>query len=338
MTVLEEYDRLEAPAIWRRMTSREDRDVVVSFGEATLAILDGKDRPLAHWSLPAVIRRNPGSHPARFAPGLDAREEIEIDDEPMIEAISRIQRALSRRDRATSRRRGAFLWMAGAALFAAALWAPAAIERSAASSIPPAVSDELGVKLTKVLADRIGPVCAAPQARGPLARLSRRALGQAGDRIVVLGGSFDNVITLPGGITVISSDLIEQEDDPEVVAGHILAERLRIAQTDPIDALIDHASIWSVTRLLATGETSDALIRSYVNDLLSSSPPHGPIRPLLDAFTDAGLGAAPYALTILNRDQTYATTLLESDPPSSDPARPVLSDRDWVALQSVCEG
>ena len=80
MTALKQYDRLEATGLWRPAPQDQRREVVLTFGDATLVISDNAMRPLAHWSLAAINRSNPGERPAIFLPGPDAAETLEIDD------------------------------------------------------------------------------------------------------------------------------------------------------------------------------------------------------------------------------------------------------------------
>ena len=96
MTALREYERLESSGVWRADADAQRRDVTVAFGNATLVITDNAERPLTHWSLPAIIRRNPGQRPAIFAPGEDAEEWVEIDDDLMIGAIEKVRKSLAK--------------------------------------------------------------------------------------------------------------------------------------------------------------------------------------------------------------------------------------------------
>ena len=50
MTALKEYARLESGGLWRADADAQRRDVIVSFGDATLVISDSAERALAHWS------------------------------------------------------------------------------------------------------------------------------------------------------------------------------------------------------------------------------------------------------------------------------------------------
>jgi hypothetical protein len=96
MTALSEYQRLEASGVWRAAPGAQRRDVIVALGEATLVLSDMQGRALAHWSLAAVERRNPGVAPALYAPGDDAVEELELADGEMIAAVERVRRAVER--------------------------------------------------------------------------------------------------------------------------------------------------------------------------------------------------------------------------------------------------
>src|SRR6056297_874208 len=118
MTALSEYERLEASGIWRGSALDQRRDVVVSLGDATLAIYDMQDRALAHWSLAAVERRNLGASPAVFAPGPDEGEMLELDDDSMIAAIERVRRAITR----STPRRGRLRYVLMAGTLLVMLW------------------------------------------------------------------------------------------------------------------------------------------------------------------------------------------------------------------------
>ena len=64
MTAFREYERLEATGLWRATPEAQRREVLVSVGEATLTISDFQGRALTHWSLAAILRKNPGRMPA----------------------------------------------------------------------------------------------------------------------------------------------------------------------------------------------------------------------------------------------------------------------------------
>ena len=97
MTALNEFARLETTGLWRPEAEAQRREVVVSLGETTLIIMDGAGRPLAHWSLPAIQRLNPGHRPADYSPEPQGGETLELADDTVIDAIEKVRRSIDRR-------------------------------------------------------------------------------------------------------------------------------------------------------------------------------------------------------------------------------------------------
>ena len=56
MTALTQYQRLESSGLWREAPDAQRREVIVTFGDASIIITDKNERPLTHWSLAALIR------------------------------------------------------------------------------------------------------------------------------------------------------------------------------------------------------------------------------------------------------------------------------------------
>ena len=96
MTALEKYSKLEGIGLWVGSAEDQRREVVVSFGDATLVISDSRSQQvLSHWSLPAVTRLNPGKRPALFSPDGDPEEVLELDDAWLIDALKELHAALA---------------------------------------------------------------------------------------------------------------------------------------------------------------------------------------------------------------------------------------------------
>ena len=95
MTALKKYQKLECSGLWRESAVGQRREVIANLGETSLILADPKrDTALAHWSLPAVKRLNPGEMPALFAPGPSDGETLEIDDHDMIAALETVRAAM----------------------------------------------------------------------------------------------------------------------------------------------------------------------------------------------------------------------------------------------------
>lgn len=340
MTALPEYQRLESTGLWRASPDGQRREVLVVFGDATLVISDTRTAAaLAHWSLPAVIRLNPGKRPALFAPGAEAGEELEIEDATMIAAIGKVHRLIEARRPHPGRLRQIVLGAVLALLAAFALfWLPGALIRHTAAILPAPKRDDIGALVLGDLARLTGAPCSTPEGDAALARLSARVLGPGQAAILVLPTGLDSARVLPGGRIVLPRVMAESDAPPEVLAGHILTARLRADREDPTRALLDWAGLGTAFALLTTGEMSADAVHGYAETFLTQPLAPVPADPLIAAFRQAGVPSSPYAYAL---DQTGEATLdlIETDPFRSGPAAaPVLVDGDWVALQGICSG
>lgn len=338
MTALPQYDRLEAPGIWRETPDAQRQEVIVSFGDATLVIADDRSvRALAHWSLPAMIRRNPGKRPAIYAPTEEPGEELELDDDTIIDAIERVHQVLASRRPHPGRLRG---WLSGgAAALAVGLglfWLPGALIDHAARVAPPAKRVEIGHQVLAELATLTGAPCRTAAGSKALDALAERLSGP--EEIAVLPQALSGARRLPGRIAVIGRDMVEAPDTPEVAAGHIIAAELASADQDPLLALLHWAGMGAAFKLLTTGDLPPGALKGYGKELLDHPPEAPATEPLLAAFAAAGVSATPYAYS-LDPSGESVLSLIEADPFKGAPApRPVLEDAQWIALQEICGG
>ncbi len=338
MTALPEYQRLEATGLWRDGPGGQRREVLVTFGDATLVISDGRSaRPLSHWSLPAVIRRNPGERPALFAPGPDAAEDLEIADDAMIAAVGKVSRLIEARRPHPGRLRRGVLVAAMAAIVAALLfWLPGAIVAHTSAVVPPATRAEIGRDLLADVFRISGTACSAPEGRGALEKLGRRVLGADAATLVVLGSGLTGTRHLPGGYILIGRGLVEGGASPESLAGFVLAETARAEATDPLRSLLDWAGVVPAFRLLTSGTLPRDRLIGYAEALMGA--PQAVVDPgaLAARFGAAGVPATPYARA-LGPDDADAAALAAADPfATTPPPSVVLTDADWVALQGIC--
>ena len=335
MTALSEYKRLEATAIWLPGGGQKRRDVVVSLGEATLTISDLKDAALAHWSL-AALERLPGSNPAVFSPGEGSQEEIEIADTEMVDAIERIQSALSRGRPHPGRLR---LWLRLSAISLVALvgvvWLPDALARYTSGAVPDATRNAIARDVMTQVMPISGQPCSSSAGRRALATLAAR-LFEPGQRIVVLPAGLATTAHLSDGTLLVGRALVEDFDAPEVLAGYLLAEDIRRDEADPLASLLQTHGIGASLRLLTSGAVPAATLKAEAERLMAAPDAGVDEQALLSEFEQAGVRSAPYAYA---RDVTGEETLslIEADLDRA-PAGPLLSDGDWLALQSICEG
>lgn len=252
MTALKGYQRLEAPALWRVDPDAQRRDVIVSFGDATLVVSDTAERPLTHWSLAAIERLNPDETPALYGPGADATDTLEIEDPTMVEAIETVRRAVERSRPHPGRLRLVLTLAAlGAVLAAGVFWLPDALIRNAAVMAPEAKRTEIGERLLTDLRRVAGVPCRTTLGTRALDVLHDRLRGpEATGRFVVVREGVRRTVELPGGIVVIHRALVERSDDPAALAGYVLAEGVRSQMSHPMERLLRDAGPWTAFRLL----------------------------------------------------------------------------------------
>lgn len=334
MTALKKYQRLEASGLWRAAPEEQRREVIASIGDATLVISDMQDRPLTHWSIPAIKRANPGKLPAIYHPAGDSSETLELaeNESEMVSAIAKIQRAIDRKEARPGRLRGvAFAASLAAVVAGAVFWFPSALRSHVTSVVPQINRVVIGQDILTEMAPVTGRACHEEIADGALGKL---ALRLNISEIVVVPGGIRTTASLPGGIVLLSRAVLEDHEDPAVAAGYVIAEMTRAKALDPLEKLLDNGGLWASFRLLTTGQLSPDTLRDYAEVLVSQTPRPVDLAQLRDAFATLNIAASPYAYAV---DISGETTidLIEADALLSDP-EPIMSDGEWVALQEIC--
>jgi len=337
MTALAQYHRLEATGLWREDAGAQRREVLVSLGDATLMIAALNETALSHWSLPAIIRLNPGKYPALYAPAEDSDEQLELSDKEMIAAIETLRAAIERSRPHPGRLR---LWIglgiAAAALTASAVWLPDALTRQTAALLPEASRAEIGQQLLTDMTRIAGRPCTTPRGQAAADQLAGRVFpGAEPPHLVILPSGIPDTVALPGGIMVARAELVEDHETPEVLAGFMLAEAARTLETDPVLALLEASGLVATFQLLTTGSLPETALQAHAATLLAQ--PRRPVDPELAVplFAAAQLSTQPYAYAL---DISGETTLplIEADPVRSGSGAPLLGDADWISLQEIC--
>lgn len=338
MTELSEKHRMEAPGLWRAEAEAQRQNVTVSVGDATLVIQSGAGQALAHWSLAAVERVNPGERPARYVPGAGAEEELEIADNALADAIERVRRVVEREKPHPGRlRRVGLAVVLIAALVAAALWLPGAIVRHAARVIPDAKRAEIGASLFTQIRKSAGSPCGGVRGNDALAALDQRLRGIGAGIVRVMPQGLAEPVHLPGGTILLGRAAVEDVEEVEATAGYILAEDARATMIDPMRALLDWAGPGVAFTLLTSGNVPPDRLAAYGEAMLTRAPAALDHDTLLMRFEAARVPARPYALA---RDISGESTLalIEADAIVPAPDERLISDSDWIALQEICGG
>lgn len=340
MTALVKFQRLEAQGSWRASPEASPREVVVSVGDATLVLSDpSTDRPLSHWSLPAVVRINPGTRPAIYAPGGgDADETVQIDDPLMIEAIAKVQGAVASHRARSGRLRSALLVLAILAVLGGViLWLPGALVAHAARIAPPAQARDIGTSILADLERTTGAVCTRASGQAVLDHLAARLLPE-GAMVRVVPGPLGGARRLPGGVYVIGSDLLQAAAGPELAAAHLLAAELAAEDADLRRTAIAHAGWAASIRLMTLGHLPGSAFEGFGAAILTQPAPRPGDAALLAALAERQIPAEPYARSIDPTGQTVQP-LIAGDPFAKNPPdKPLLTDEQWLALQQICAG
>ncbi len=339
MTALREYQRLEASGLWRANPEAQRSEVVVSIGDATLVITDMRDTALAHWSIPAIERANPGKTPAIYHPDGDPGETLEIaaDEVQMIDAIEKLRTEVERRRPHPGRLRLIMVLLSFAVVGALAIfWLPGAVRQHAVSVVPDVKRAQIGAALLRHMQPVTGPPCRASGGSAALDRLAARLPSpRPGGRLVVVRNGVETTLHLPGGTILINRALVEDYDEPDVVAGFVIAERLRALRGDPLDRLLAHGGMMAAFRLLTTGDPGETALRRYAEYLLTRPAAPLEVQALLDGFKAAAVRSTPYAYAV-DKSGESTLPLIEADPFAAAAPDAVLSDSDWLRLQGVC--
>jgi hypothetical protein len=335
MTALKKYERLESPGLWRDQPGAQRREVIVGLREATLILSDPKSElPLTQWSLPAILRLNPGEMPALYGLEDEGIETIEIDDAQMIEALETVHIVLERRKPHPGRLRyGLTVTTAVLCVGFVVFWLPNNLNGYATKMLPSATKATLSAVALADLARLTGSPCSTLQGDEALATLAARMFPSEPTTIEVVKEALAGVNILPGNTVLVPSLTLESIDGPETLAGLIYSEKLSV---DATEAFLNHAGLWATIKLLTTGAWPQGAGYGYAEILLGHTTVPAPdTSTMIAAFQSAGLSSSPYARS-LGQDLPMAAALIAQDPFPNDTARPVLRDEQWLAAQSIC--
>ena len=337
MTALDKYQRIEALGLWRNDNASQRKDVLISIGETTLLISDMQEQPLAHWSLAAIERANPGNFPAVYHPDGDQEESLELNlsEKEMIDAIEKLRTVIARRRPHPGRlRTGIFLGIFSIFFLTLVFWMPQAVRNYTAEILPGVKHIEIGNKLFEHLKRVTGPACEADFSKTSLKHLSERLFTEKTPIFIVPDG-IKTTISLPGNILLANRNLVEDFEDPDVLAGFLVIEKLRSQTFDPMEDLIQNISLISTFRLLTTGLIKDETLMDYADYLVTRPQETIQTSKIIKAFHDTKLSLLPFAKAI---DMTGEGSfeLIEADEIKKSPVQTSLPDSYWVSLQNIC--
>ena len=371
MTALDQYARLEAGARYYDGQSAQPRNVVVSFGERTLIIHSFSNEVSAHWPL-ASLRALESADLTTFqlVPSRDSDERVVLTDPDMIRAIQAVCPDLMKREVDKKGIRNAVVWgtgAVGAVLLMVFVIVPA-LAGQLALLIPPEREQQMGdavAKQVEALLDVTGDnaYCTEPEGLAALHKMRDR-LEQENDlpyplRVDVLNHDLVNAFAMPGGRIILFRGLIDAADSPEEVAGVLAHEIGHVVHRDPTVGVLRAAGTAGILGLFLGDIFGGAIVVAATEAVINASyQREAETRADEEAYrllADAGLPSAPFAgffvrLAEEHGDVEGVLKYLASHPGLAGRAEraaaadqigdggyiPILTDRDWVAMQEMC--
>ena len=263
MTALDKYLRLESTGQWRESAGAEPREVLVSFGDATLVLSDFDETPLAHWALAATQRIAMEAGRALYTPDVEGFETLEIDDAEMIEAIAQVSRISIPKPR---RKRGR--WVALGALVAAVAsgvyFAPSALRGQALRMTSLDSARQLGREMIDIEGLKI---CRQPAADSARETLEERLFPDRDFRLLVLRDGPAGV-RFPGGLLLVGESTLAALATPEDLAAWLA---LVAADPAPEPKIFADSALSEVFTYVTTGTIPEPRLRAAAKQLLASA-------------------------------------------------------------------
>ena len=333
MTALDKYIRLEATGQWIEADGHS-REVVVSFGNATLVLSDFQDQPLSHWSLSALNIAEQKADKVIYAPDPDSRERLIIDDAQMVEAIAAVSSDAQNFESTPQVSRNwlrpvtalLVLLIAGLVVW----YGPDALRHKAISLIP----QERAVLLGGDVFDAMDQQRCLPRGRQGLRELTR-VLGFKGrDAVRVVKGDA-RLSALPGAQVMVSDGFLRKAGSGEELAGWLALARETGRNTSAMQTFIAQQSVGQVLNFLMNGEFSQGDIdwmAAYAQKT-DMRPSRANLTAALDLLSKSGVPDGPFLTAVA---KAYPDLRPVPAPSSVTNVAPLIDDQSWVGLQEIC--
>ncbi len=350
MTALDQYQRLEAVASWRPAPDAYEREVVVSFGNATLTLMDMDDAPRAHWSL-AALEEVPGAEGRLvLSPDPDGAETLSLDDPDMIAAIRAVRSDMSV---ARTARRAWRLMLPLAAVLIVAVGALVALRGP--------LAQEVGARIDRTTWDRVSLNLATAQISTPGASLCRFATSAAlrrspghpqllriaqrvggAERMRPMLARFDGplVLSLPGDLMLVNATALAAATQPEEIAGLIALAQGRLDAGADRAVIVRELGLIGTARLAMSGqvprEERPRLLAALSRDWVESGAGDPAALRLL---ATAQLPTLPVSLMMSDAGapEERVEAIQQADVIGGAAYTPALYDADWLRLSAACD-
>ncbi|MGF1503269.1 MAG: M48 family metallopeptidase [Paracoccaceae bacterium] len=353
--------------------SARPREVTVRFGERSLVIIGRNGDAEAHWPL-ATLRAlgDSGDAAAQLTPDRDSDERLVIRDAQMLRAIERLCPNL--RHRPIDRRKAGRAAFWSVAAMGSVLALVFVIIPALAGQLAPLIPAERERQLGNIILDDLrefSPLfpgdkpafCRSEKGIVALNRMTERLIASVEmpypPAVSVLDVGRVNAFALPGGQVVILRGLIDRAGSPEEVAGVLAHEFGHVIHRDPMVGVLKAMGSAGILGLMV-GDVFGATIVVAATEALANANYSRDVERRADEtayqiLLDAGLPTAPFAGFFRRLQERYgdgagvlnylsshpalsgrAERASQADEIGDGPYTPVLTDREWVALQGIC--
>ena len=264
MTAIDKYTRLEALGQWRESPTQPPREVVVSFGNATLVLSNLDEKPLCHWAMAATSRMSLEGTKAVYTPDTEGFETLEIDDAEMVEAIAQVSRAATTVNLRTPWLRWVFIALVMTASAAIAYATPPLLRSQAIRMTGSESARKLG---TDMLATLSPDICREPRADAARELFQSRVFPDGRTLLIISRGQAQASI-FPGGVVVISRDTLQVMQSPDELARLTTALSARSEST--VDQLFESSSPRELFDYITSGKLSDERLAKAARNIINS--------------------------------------------------------------------
>jgi len=260
MTALDAYDRLEAAGTLKRSGNDKSREVVVTFGEATLtmnALSETGDTPITHWSLAAIDLISESEGAAIYSLNAMTEETLEIEDQTFRQALAQVLQDRKGQTYGAKRSKAPMILLIAALVIGIGYVAlPKIVESIAKGMISPERAQIIANEMLPMIEDRTGPACETPLAAVALERLAQRLNPDGNTTLAIHDLGDANIISLPGGKVLISQSTLENANSNDAIAGWAALGIAGVIETPAIAELFSGQGILDGLKFLSSGQSA----------------------------------------------------------------------------------
>ena len=334
MTALDDFDRLEAVGRLQRTPKESPKEVLVTFGEATLTMHELKssgDIPLAHWSLGAIEKLQNRDNLTIYRLSGNHGETLTIDDATLRDALDKV--LAERRPPKEEKRAHRSLWRP-AVIIAGALAAyfilPSLVLSTARNMISPERAALLTSDMITEIETRTGPPCSTPLAEVALERLARRLDPNGISTLSIQDLGDADVISFPNGQVFLGAHVLQATRTNSEIAAWAAVGIAGVIDSPALDKLFEDGGIMDGFRFLSQGELPESSKKRAVDYMLTNT-------------VSINEATAQNATVILQNARLSTGGLdqimmQENVTSTSADATPIMTDQEWSALRNVCRG